>query len=287
MSGDVPGVDDAPAQTGVPAPDNLNSARLAPGAPATQVVADASTAAALPNTTIDIDTPFNPYNIPGNYNPADINFAKTQGLNADEIHVLEEGGGDRFHQAMAWIQARPDVLPGVKGWADGAFYLQTHPDAIFNPLNVPGSYSPDAIQFGKDQGFNPDQLHVLEQWGPQNFNGIMADLQQNPQKLDDYKNLANGVGWWETHPDMPMDPKMPTNAYDPAAVKFGESQGFTQDQLKLLGQWGADDFNGIMATLQQKPELVPKFKLLADAVGYWETHMTPGAQPQPTVFPSQ
>jgi hypothetical protein len=281
MSGDVPKITDTPAPTGTAAPDSLNDARLSAGPPANQTVADNATAAVLPNTTIDIDTPYNPYNIPGTYNPADINFAKSQGFNADEIHLLEEGGADRFHQTMAWVQARPDVLQGVKGWADGEFYLQTHPDAIFNPLNVPGTYNPDAIQFGKDQGFNPDQMHVLEEWGPQNFNGIMDWVKQNPSQLDNMKNLANAVGYWQTHPDMPLDPKAQTNQYNPDAVKFGQSSGFTNDELKLLGQWGADNFNNSMAYLQKNPDQVANFKKLADAVGTWETNMTAGT-PAPT-----
>jgi hypothetical protein len=273
---DVPKANDAtPPPKDTPSPNVAADAIPAPGVkPTTTTVADNTASQHLPN--IGIDQPYNPYNIPGTYDPKDIASAKAKGFNADEVH-----GAHRFHDTMNYLDKRPDQVQNVKNFADGSAYLQNNPDAIFNPLNQPGQYRPDAINFGKQAGFNPDEMHVLEQWGPTNFNGIMDYLKANPNQVDNFKKLADGVGYWETHPDMPLDPKATTNQYSPDAVKFGQQAGFNNNQMKVLGQWGADNFNNTMAYLSKNPDQIANMKNLANAVGLWESQMVMPPQPGP------
>jgi hypothetical protein len=266
--------------------DNLNAARLPVGGVQENTLAAANTAAQhLPSISIDNGAPYNPYQIAGTYDPNAIQFAKAKGFNTEEINVLEEGGPARFNQTMQWLNTRPDMIQGTKNFADGVGYEQTHPNVPFNPMNVPGTYNQADIQFAQANHFSSDQIHVMEQWGPNNFNQTMEYLKQNPGKIQDTQNLANVVGYWETHPDMPANPGATTNTYKPEDVQFAQANGFNANQMKVLTEFGADNFNNTMDYIKQNPSSLQNFKDLADAVGSWQANMTAATPRTPATPP--
>ncbi len=140
--------DTPPQGNNQPPADNLQAARI----DATMKAVAENTTAAPHLPSVSIDQTYNPYNVPGKYDPNDIKAAKSMGLNADEVHYLEEGGGDRFHQTMAYIAANPARLQGVKQIADVGVDAQNNPDKPFNPFQQPGDYD------------FPPKLHMARAW---------------------------------------------------------------------------------------------------------------------------
>lgn len=278
MTGDAiaGNVTDTPAQPGVKSPDNLDAARL-PAVVAQAINRAPNTADQhLPNTVIANDVPFNPYHYAPTDVPAAINFAKSAGFNDGQIQVLAERGPEFFSMEMEHLKARPDKIQQTQQFANGVGYWQTHPDVPFNPFNMPGTYDPQAIAFARASGFDTDQIHVLQQYGPGNFNATMDLIKRNPAQADGLKGVANLLADWEKHPDLPADPKADASTLNPQAVQFAQANGFDPGQIAVLEQFGAENFNDTMQFLKGQGDKIDSIKNLTNFVEYWETHMAPG-----------
>ncbi len=123
-------------------------------------------------------------------------------------------------------------------------------------------------------------MHVLEQYGPKNFNGMMDYMKQNPDQVQNMKYAANFVGYWETHGDLPTNPKAGLLPPSPEALQIAQKSGFTGDQVNALKILGGNNFNDTMNYVSRHPDQAKNFQALAQAVAVWDSGMV--APPQQT-----